>query len=163
MKQLRSAALALMMVAAQGSLSAGRVGDTSGNLILKNVTQAKGTTTNPQTTSSVYAVVPELTLTVTTKGNQVLVIFSCSVFVAAGSAEWGVSFAIFKDGSQLSGDYAFQARQDASQQSLATATAQYLDAPTAASHTYDVRWKALFTTAVTATGTDRSIQLTELG
>jgi len=49
--------------------------DTSGNLILKNKVNAAGVTANPTQPNNTYAVIPEMTTTITTHGNKVLIIF----------------------------------------------------------------------------------------
>ena len=53
--------------------------DTSGNLLLKNLSGVVGTTVNPATTSTTYSVIPEMTKTITTKGNKVFVVFTATM------------------------------------------------------------------------------------
>jgi len=157
-KKLRSAALALMLVAAEGSLLAGKVGDISGNRILKNVNDAAPSTLGPTTSSSTYAVIAEMTQTITTKGNKVIVIFSITIL--SGFDNTQINFQIFKDGSALSDEYEFV--YNVSGTNIATFGFSFLDSPTAASHTYDVRWHGTGQT-ITALRLARRLQVVELG
>lgn len=136
-------------------LNTGTAVTSTGNLMLKNINDNPGSTSGPTTSSTTYAVIPEMTQTLTFHGNPVLLLFTMSFSQAAGNG----AFAIFKDGVQLSQDY-----------SIGTANAtllvaiSYIDTPTAASHTYDIRWKvAVNTYTFTAVGTARRFQILELG
>lgn len=129
--------------------------DASGNVILKNVAQAPGTTSGGTSSSTSYSVIPDMSVTVTTKGNRVLIAFSG---ICTGDVNHMFFFALFKDGTQLTPDYQFGAN------STFTAALTWLDSPTAASHTYDMRYKtgnASFPVGVS--GTSRALQLVELG
>jgi hypothetical protein len=127
----------------------------SGNLILKNVNNAAGSTSNPSTTSATYAVVPEMTQTITTKGNLIWLTFSSSATLSSAGAG---DFAFFKDGVQISQDYSMQVA------SLLIVALTFMDNPTAASHTYDVRWKVTIGgNTLSAPGTARTFQVVELG
>jgi hypothetical protein len=53
--------------------------DASGNLLLKNIANASGLTNQPATSSTTYAVIPEMTQTITTKGNKGTCCIYCSL------------------------------------------------------------------------------------
>ena len=130
------------------------VGDLSGNLKLKNIAQARGGS-GTSTSSATFAVVSGVTVTFTTKGNNVLISASMTVlFNAGGTGNW----AIFRDGTQVSGIYTIVGAANAE----LTVTLEYIDSPTAGSHTFDLRWKSISSTSMTAEGSP-SIQATELG
>jgi len=138
--------------------------DSSGNLLLKNVNDAVGTTSGPTTTSTTYAVIPEMTQTITFKGNKVLLVFTASMWSIDSPVN---NVAIFKDGTQLSTDYEFDpgtAGSSALANHKLIVGITFIDSPSAASHTYDVRWKVgtsgKFFEAV---GTARRFQIVELG
>lgn len=131
-----------------------------------NVSESVGTTSAPSTTSTTYVVIPEMTVTLTTKGNRVLLAFTMS-FVYSNPSVTGnfLNFAVFKDGSQISSDYACS-KADSSGvvvfQDMIAIT--LIDAPTAASHTYDIRWKTSSATyGIQANTTARRLQVIELG
>lgn len=143
--------------------------DLSANLILKNKNDAAGTTSSPSSNGTGYSVMPEMTLTFTTKGNKVLLVFSAALGLGS-SANVAVNgdIAFFRDGVQISPDYLIQSSQTANG-SVATVglggCLSFIDAPTAASHTYDVRWKVPNSSsdAIHSFGTGRRFQAVELG
>jgi hypothetical protein len=130
--------------------------DASGNLLLKNVVGATPTTNGPSTTSSTYSVIPEMTQTITTKGNKVMLLFSIT---ASCNISTSGAFAFFRDGTQISQDMIFQ------NASNAVYSMQYIDpSPTAASHIYDVRWKSTNNVNIVSGNTTlRAFQAVELG
>jgi len=130
--------------------------DGSGNLLLKNVNDVVGSTSSPSTTSSTYAVIPEMTQTLTFKGNKVLLILTCDCSIPI----YQCNFAIFKDGVQLSQDYKYGAGTSVFD---LTVTLSFIDAPSAGSHTYDVRWNVNSPGSLLALGTARRFQIVELG
>lgn len=108
--------------------------------------QAAGATLNPTTTSAVFVVIPEMTVTMITRGKDVWVSFNSTVEVLSDD-DWDL--AIFLDGVEVAstrrnvdffGGFILglaPARIDgfpATLQALITGV-------TAASHTFDVRWK----------------------
>jgi hypothetical protein len=133
--------------------------DTGGNLLLKNVTQAAGVTDGPTITSSTPATIPEMTKTITTKGNKVLVIFAGMFFPSVAPAFVGLG--LYRDGSLLTPN-GFGTTMN--QTSLVQdATLSFEDTPGAGSHTYEVKWNSNGTVTVTAWHTVRYLQVVELG
>ena len=131
--------------------------DSSGNLKLKNLANPSMVTVNPQTSSTSYVVISEMTQTITTKGNKVLVIFTISMVDTSGAPL--TSLAIFRDGVQITQDYNIVVGTNGAFMSIA-----YIDTPSAGSHTYDVRWHVTVgTTAVSCYGLGRNLQIVELG
>jgi len=136
--------------------------DLSANLNLKNKNIATGSTSSPTIASSTYAVIPEMTITITTKGNKVLMIFSGNINNNSANGVATAKFAIFKDSSQLTQDYQWDVPQNATFNYVANIV--YVDSPSAASHTYDARWhEASVGTTLTALGTARTFEVVELG
>lgn len=140
--------------------------DSSGNLKLKNIVNAVGSTSGPTTTSTTFVTIPEMTATITTKGNKVLITFS-GTFLFSGTLTSGLitAFAaIFKDGVQVSGWSAHAVFPTTALGSF-TLALSFVDSPTATSHTYDVRWSMGSGSSLTLTGvsTNRQLQVVELG
>lgn len=140
--------------------------DLSGNLILKNKYGAQGTTNGPNTSSNTYSVIPEMSATITTKGNKVMLLFVGTFNDQSGnnSAIFHNWFAFFRDGVQISPDYEIDAAIGFASP-IFTPCLTWIDTPSAGSHTYDVRWRkdtsgAGFLVALT---TQRVIEIVELG
>lgn len=133
--------------------------DGNGNLLLKNLLSAVGTTSNPATSSLTYSVIPEMTLTGTTFGNKVMIIFT-----AVMQAPFQGGFvAIFRDGSQITTDFE-SASVVNGVTSVQLSGLTFLDNPSAASHTYDIRYKAVnVANAFGMSGTARTLQVLEMG
>ena len=147
--------------------------DSSGNLLLKNVNDAVGVTIGPSTTSTTYSVIPELTQTLTFKGNKVLLAFTLNANMQNATSGVSARFAIFKDGVQLSQDYeinegfvndlASGVFYPVSNNEVLVAIT-FIDSPSAASHTYDVRWRITGGgPTLYNLGTARRFQIVELG
>lgn len=133
--------------------------DSGGNILLKNLLGVVGSTTNPATTSLTYSVIPEMTQTLTTKGNKVLIIFTATMLAPFQ----GGFISIFKDGTQLTTDFEMASVVNGVD-SVELVGLSFLDSPTAASHTYDVRYKAVNAAhPFGASGTARTLQTVELG
>lgn len=148
-------------------LNTGTAVDGSGNLKLKNINDASGTTSGPSTNGTGYVVVPEMTLTFTTKGNKVLLVFTCALglFSSVDATPSG-NLAFFRDGVQISADYLIESTQTANGSIAYTTLAglSLIDSPTAASHTYTVQWKTTSANDnLKALGTGRRFQAIELG
>lgn len=149
----------------------GKVSDTSGNLQLKNIGDAVGTTVGPSTTSTTYAVLAEMTQTLTFAGNKVLLIFTTSLNLQSNTTDTNPAIAIFKDGVQLSQDYLMSGGHTGASTSVAfwefPFAVSFIDHPSAGSHTYDIRWKLNSSPSPSGTlfqlGTNRRFQITELG
>jgi hypothetical protein len=134
--------------------------DANGNVILKNKTNAVGSTSSPLTSSTTYSVIPEMSITITTKGNKVLLIYSSEYILSrSGAGATSCKFAIFKDGAQLTQDYPIGIEQES------TVSISYMDLPSAASHTYDVRWAINSANPGTVgnMGVARTFQAVEIG
>lgn len=127
--------------------------DVSGNLLLKNIVTAVGTTASPSTASGSFSVIPEMTQTITTKGNKVLCIFNGQFSITAGVGD----IAIFRDGVQIS---IVTVGSGASAFSIPLSV---MDVVAAGSHTYDVRWFTNGGGTLTSSGTNRTFQVVELG
>lgn len=132
--------------------------DSAGNLKLKNISTTNGVTPSPSLTSTTYTVVPEMTITLTTKGNKVLIMFDGNMATQVGGIG---KYALFLDGVQLSTDYELQTKDI---NLYVPVNLSYLDVPTAGSHTYDIRW-AMGSAGLTINSlhTGRSFQVIELG
>lgn len=142
---------------------------TSGNSN-PNIANAVGSTASPNQTSSTYAVIPEMTVTITTTGNKVFINFSGTFLITGtGTGVFQTKFAVFKDGVQLTQDYGSDIPTDGLNNNYNVAIT-YIDTPTAASHTYDIRWAYngvgtahLQGGSSLASGITRSLQVVELG
>ncbi len=142
--------------------------DTSGNLLLKNILQPTPTTTDPTISSTTPAVIAEMTQSITSKGNVLLLLFSGTFAVSS----FGVSLAQvilklqFYRGGVAKGDvYEISWKTDTLIIPL-TATLCLFDQPAAGTYTYDVRWSlvsAAGVPVVQSSGTSRRFQIVELG
>jgi hypothetical protein len=134
--------------------------DSNGNILLKNKSVALGTTSSPTTTNlSFSSDVPEMSITVTTKGNSVLISFYGTFLSADGSI---VKFRLFRDsgfGTVIGNDVIFSGTGQVSIALIAVDSS-----PSAASHTYHVGWEVTNGgNTATAQGTSRQMQVVELG
>lgn len=132
--------------------------DGLGNVVLKNIAGPLATTSGPTITSATYAVIPEMTSTITTQGNKVMIIFTGTLTNNTTATSGFVS--VFVDGVQSSPDISYSVAT-AGQSTPLTLT--WLTAPSAASHTFDIRWKSNGVARLTAIGTSRTLQVVELG
>jgi len=142
--------------------------ESTGNLLLKNKVNGAGVTSFPSTTSTTFVVIPEMTTTITTHGNKVLVTFS-GTFLGSGTLTSGVFtgfVAIFRDGVQVS---AFTSSGRVPSNFLASfvLALTYIDSPSAGSHTYDVRWQTSFggsgSPVLESVAANRQLEVVELG
>jgi len=142
--------------------------DSSGNLILKNKVNALGSTAFPTQPNNTYAVIPEMTTTVTTNGNKILVIFTGTFCdTGSGSGAYDNLFAIYADGVRISPEYEFDVPTGQLNFNFQVSLT-FIDSPSAGSHTYDVLWKYVgINTAHLLSngpaGTARCLQVVELG
>jgi len=132
--------------------------DTSGNVTLKNVASASGNPGTPDTTNSTSFIrMLNMVITVVNKGNPVLITFNGAL--SNNTAGHNTVYALFRDGSQLSGSM-----------TLSTPTANgiypacliFMDVPSAASHTYEIKWLCASGSIATAE-VGYQMQLIELG
>lgn len=159
------------------SLESTAVGAQAGAITSSNANpttaSAVGSTNNPTTTSTTYVVIPEMTVTATFKGNKVIIVFTGSFGITTVSTTLVTTgeFAIFKDGVQLTPSPGYFITNGADVSTSVPNTGlnipmsiSFLDQPSAASHTYDVRW-AIFNGpgTLSGVGTARSLQVVELG
>lgn len=152
------ATFAKVTTAPATGLNTGTAVAASGNIIFKNLAGPTAVTSGPNINSSTYSVIPEMTVTITTKGNKVLVVFTISISVAVAII-WGLAF--FRDGVPISVD--FFGNGQSSNGSGGPVCLCFLDSPSAASHTFDIRWKGDGTHVVTNPGLQRTLQIVELG
>lgn len=131
------------------------VGDMSGNLKLKNINSVVGSTSSPTTSSTTFATVPEMTVSITTKGNKVLLLFSATI--TCNNSQFA-DFQFFRDGVGI-GEF-IETSVNTNELSLSM---QYSDSPSAASHTFDVRWSVQGGALLKALGVLRQFQVVELG
>lgn len=124
-----------------------------------------GSTANPTSSNASFVVIPEMTVSLTTAGGSVLVLFDCTFNIQTVDS---FSYAIFLDGVVVAG----ATRQVTSSFSLSLGLLTLDDqqpasvhalllAPAAGAHTIDVRWARLAGTA-RAFGTQRKLSAIEL-
>ena len=139
--------------------------DSNANLLLKNHVQAIGSTANPTTQSSSFVTLPDMSVSITTHGNKVMIIFT-GVFSATGSSTGATQLflAVFADGVQVSPVYDWDIHPNEIGYNK-TFSIVYLDSPSAGSHTYTVGWKWSGSVSASdiAIGTQRTMQVIELG
>ena len=134
--------------------------DASGNILLKNVAVVNGSTSGPVLTGDgTYQTVTDLSITKTTKGNQVYLSFATGFSATDGFLAYMIYFAVFRDTTRVSPEYGIEASDSVQY----TAMGVYIDSPSAASHTFTVKCKAGAGVFVTLVGTQRSFSLIELG
>ena len=139
--------------------------DVNGNLLLKNKDQSTATTSTPTAPTS-FATMPEMTRTITTLGNDVLILFSCDLHITAhGGGASDIGQFRFKRGSTVIGITAVESFDIASTLGLQRHISfNHLDiAPAAGAHTYVVEWKASSGTTLKSQGLVREMQVVELG
>jgi hypothetical protein len=125
---------------------------------------ADGTTSGPTTTSATFVVIPEMTLTVTTTGGQLLTLFDGDFNIQGGD---DFLIAVFLDGSEVAGtrrELALTFTLTLGVLTLSsdqTASNHVLLAASTGSHTVDVRWQRTAGTA-RANGTQRKLTLIEM-
>lgn len=132
--------------------------DSSGNLLLKNIAQANGTTASPTTASAVPAQVPELTATVTTKGNYVFLSFT--VGFSNDTTGGSVFFKLYVDGVSTGEEYLGSSPIISQNETVA---GSWMVHPSAASHSFAVYWWVTVGTTCTCNGTNRTLEVVELG
>lgn len=147
----------------------------TGNVLLKNITQALGTTSNPTTTSGTYATIPEMTLTVASKGNPMLVTFSGSFLLNNSSTTTQVTaeVALFRGSTQITpapGYFVSCGLANTSPTSVSTTgfgapiTITFLDQPGVGTFTWTIKWNIFNGTGTfESVGTVRTFQIVELG
>lgn len=126
-----------------------------------NIASPTPTTASPSISSTSYLTVPEMTVTIITKGNPVLMIFNTDINIptVVGSIE----FAFFRDGSKVSQDFAkTYYTGNGSVGPVDGFCFSFLDTPAAGSHTFDVR-ALIVANGCTLAGTRRAFQVVELG
>jgi hypothetical protein len=126
---------------------------------------AQGATANPTRTETSYAVLDEMILTLTSRGNPLLVQFGGDFQLESGDS---FDLSVFLDGEQIVDS---ERRSDFFGGSLLGLTPARIDSITcsllallpvaAGEHTIDVRWKAVTGTA-RALSTRRTIVVTEI-
>jgi len=124
-----------------------------------------GSTANPTSANAAFVVIPEMTLTVTTIGGQLLALFDADFHIAAVADNF--NYALFLDGVEIAGT-----RRQVScnlavtlglltVDTLAPCSAHALITLAAGSHTVDTRWAAIGGSA-RANDTQRKLTVIEL-
>jgi len=133
--------------------------DTSGNLKLKNIAKATPTTSSPTTTSDSYVDMPEMSVTVTTQGNKILIIFSASC--SQNTANAGGRFQLLRGTTILLTDYGFITPVATS---VFGVSFNWSDAPAAGTYTYKIQWaRGNAAGTLGSNSLYRNLQVTELG
>lgn len=133
--------------------------DGSGNLLLKNIQNVPGVTSGPTTSSTTPAVIPELTTTFSTKGNNVFVSF-CLGF--ANSTTGGSAFTqIYVDGVAAGPEFLGSSPNVAQNETISGSW--IVTGLAAASHTFAIYWWVSVGTTCTGNLTNRVLQAIELG
>lgn len=132
----------------------------TGNIAPNAITQrftVGGSTSSPTRSAATYAVIPEMTLDITTIGGDVEINFGGTF---AGSTLGNYSVAVHKDGTIIPAT--LRSVTSTNNGYFQTLSLSYIDpAPSAAAHTYDVRWISDGTNVVTAVTTQRSLSVKE--
>ena len=134
--------------------------DADGNLLLKNVAIATPVTSGPSVTGTTYVDMPEMTATVTTKGNKTLILFQALVYcdTAGGYTDCVLNI----DGTDFP-NRGFSRYRSIGANDQGTNYIYYGDSPTAGPHTYKIRWRSTSTYTSYAVGLVRNFQVIELG
>jgi hypothetical protein len=139
------------------SVTSGAVVDSTGNIKFKNIAAVSGSTSSPSTSSTTAAVVAEMTLSLTTKGNPVLMLFSTVATVNTDGLVGNFYFGF--DGSQIGPTYEYS---DSNRNTFSATL--LIPAPAAGAHTFAVYFKQAGGGALlTCVGTSRIFSLIELG
>lgn len=140
--------------------------DVNGNLLLKNKEKSTATTSSPSAPTGAFATIPEMTKTITTKGNDVLLIFSCNLHrtTKSGGAEDLINIQ-FKRDSTIIGIIIVEGFANAEANDIDRHISfSHLDvAPAAGSHTYVAEWKATVSSVIKSLGVIRELEVVELG
>ena len=133
--------------------------DVDGNLLLKNVKKSTATTSSPTTTSTSFVDLAEMTITVTTKGNPVLLVFTGTFSKANASVGWELRF--MRDAAAIGISII---ESEADQGAFVTASFGHLDEPVAGTYTYKIQWRT-FSSAMTlkSSALRRELRLLEVG
>lgn len=130
------------------------------NVTIAQVSQPLGSNgiTAAPTASTIFATLPEMSVTITTHGSNVQVIFSGNGVVGSGSGE-GVLYKLLRDGSQIGNTLTTTTDPNSN---APPAMFNFIDNPAAGSHTYSVQWAVSGGSSATMLGTQRSIQAVEM-
>lgn len=131
----------------------------AGNTVLNNIARAVPTTSGPTTSSGGYVLLPEMSVTITTKGNPVLILFVTEGLNTVAIA--GASFILKIDSSFPSSVDTRMISPGAS--TVVSTTMVYLDTPLPGSHTYQIWWAVINGGQATSSGLSRSLLALELG
>jgi hypothetical protein len=132
---------------------------TNGNLLLKNIVNIPGATFGASTSSISPVQIPDLTDTITTKGNSIDLSFA---FSFSNSTNTGTVICQFYVDANPVGPLIYGSSVNANQNS--TISARWIATGLAAGwHTFAVYWYVTAGTTCTAVGLNRSLQIVELG
>jgi len=143
----------------RSGITAGLATDWSGNLLLKNKTEAYGITSDPTTTSSTPVDLADMSITITTYGNKVLVIFHTISRTDTGGEV--VMFKIIRDAGTAESKWAMITPSAGAHNF--SSSISWIDNPAVGVHTYKVQWWVTAGSTGTAYGTSRAMQAVELG
>jgi hypothetical protein len=134
--------------------------DAAGNLLLKNISNSSGVTSNPSTSSTTPSVLPEMTTTITTQGNKVYI--SWGIGFRTSTLGGTAFFQVYRDGGALGPLIEGTSPNNASQNS--SVAASWIDTgASAGSHTYQIQWWTTAGTTATADLANRAMEVVELG
>lgn len=136
--------------------------DSGAKVILSNAPSANGVTSGPSTTSTSPVVIPDMTLTMLTRGYKVQIAFSARITCTLTTTQTA-NVQIYRDGiaigpilskndtvNGVNGDEPFNV--------------SFIDTTASpAVHTYDIRWNLTTGGTMLAVGTNRTLQVVELG
>jgi hypothetical protein len=130
-----------------------------GKVVLNNIVQATPTTVSPTTAIPGLAQMPEMSLTITTKGSPVLTIFSAPV---QNSVVNGLTtLKLFIDGTPET--QAESLVWSATANAIDMAVIIFLSSPLPGQHTYEIKWATGGAGTSLNAGLVRNFQLIELG
>jgi hypothetical protein len=133
--------------------------DASGNLLLKNINSPTPTTGGPTTTSTTWVDLEEMTVTITTRGNKVLIVGNA--VVSHNTAGCYVDIILYVDSAvvtQTMSRYKSVAGGD-----YGSVAFCYICQPSAASHTFKIQWRVVGAGTATSLTTCRNFQVLEEG
>lgn len=129
-----------------------------GNTVLNNIVQSTALTPGPTVGAGVPTLIPQMSVSITCKGNPVLIIFFAVISNDTGGMYTNCE--LYIDGVPQSDVKSWFTSSNANDLGMSNIT--HLDTPTPGNHTYAIYWAALGGTSTSA-GINRSLQVIELG
>jgi len=134
--------------------------DAAGNLLLKNISNSSGVTSNPSTSSTTPSVLPEMTATITTRGNKVYI--SWGIGYRTSTLGGTAFFQVYRDSTAV-GPLIEGASPNNINQNSSVAASWIDTGASAGSHTYQIQWWTTAGTTTTADLANRAMEVVELG